>query len=180
MQVCDHPALLSDRAAQGIISGASRARRQAAAHLGGGSLSGSDVEDIEDSSEEEILGSEEDEWESGGRRGEPQRATKRGVARAYMQNSQGVSQSLAGFFWLKICRRDAVSGTKGSRPSMSQLVIMWPVCLRTLRCRQRGVQQWRQRSGAPLPAGAQAAAAKAAAHGGARWEAGGGGCEWRG
>lgn len=65
-QVCDHPALLSERAAQGIISGASRARRQAAARLGGNSLSGSDVEEIEDSSEEEILESEEGEWESGG------------------------------------------------------------------------------------------------------------------
>lgn len=65
MQVCDHPALLSDRAAQGIISGASRARRQAAARLGGGGLSGSDAEEIEDSSEEEVLESEEGEWESG-------------------------------------------------------------------------------------------------------------------
>ncbi|KAL4444622.1 hypothetical protein ABPG77_002439 [Micractinium sp. CCAP 211/92] len=63
-KVCDHPALLSVRAAQGIISGASRARRQAAARLGGNSLSGSDVEEIEDSSEEEILESEEEEWES--------------------------------------------------------------------------------------------------------------------
>ena len=65
-KVCDHPALLSERAAHGIVSGASRARRQAAARLGGGgSGSSSDVEEIEGSSEEE---DSEDEgvWESGG------------------------------------------------------------------------------------------------------------------
>ncbi|KAL4427704.1 hypothetical protein ABPG75_001793 [Micractinium tetrahymenae] len=63
-KVCDHPVLLSERGAKGIISGASRARRQAAARLGGGGLSDSDVEEIEDSSEEEVLESEEGEWES--------------------------------------------------------------------------------------------------------------------
>ena len=65
-QVCDHPALLSERAAHGIVSGVSRARRQAAARQAGGS---SDVELIEDSSEaEELADSEEGEWESGERR----------------------------------------------------------------------------------------------------------------
>jgi SNF2 family DNA or RNA helicase len=67
-KVCDHPALLSERAAHGIVSGASRARRQAAARLGGGgSGSSSDVEEIEGSSEEEGDSSEEEgDWESGG------------------------------------------------------------------------------------------------------------------
>lgn len=65
MQVCDHPALLSERAAHGIVSGVNRARRQAAARQAGGS---SDVEVIEDSSEgEELEDSEEGEWESGER-----------------------------------------------------------------------------------------------------------------
>ena len=65
MQVCDHPALLSERAAHGIVSGVNRARRQAAARQAGGS---SDVEIIEDSSEGEALeDSEEGEWESGER-----------------------------------------------------------------------------------------------------------------
>ncbi len=65
LQVCDHPALLSERAAHGIVSGVNRARRQAAARQAGGS---SDVEIIEDSSEgEELEDSEEGEWESGER-----------------------------------------------------------------------------------------------------------------
>ncbi len=66
-QVCDHPALLSERAANAIVSGASRARRVAAARLGGGGDGDSDVEAIEDSSEEELEleDSEEEEWETG-------------------------------------------------------------------------------------------------------------------
>lgn len=61
-QVCDHPALLSDRAAHNIVSGVNRARRQAAAALGGGD-DGSEAEEIDGSSDEEE--EEEEEWESG-------------------------------------------------------------------------------------------------------------------
>jgi hypothetical protein len=61
-QVCDHPALLSDRAAHNIVSGVNRARRQAAAALGGGDDGSSEAEEIDGSSDDE---EEEEEWESG-------------------------------------------------------------------------------------------------------------------
>ena len=64
-KVCDHPALLSERAAHGIVSGVSRARRQAAARLGGGSFSGEGEEEGSSSDVDEIEGSSEEEWESG-------------------------------------------------------------------------------------------------------------------
>ncbi|KAI3429485.1 hypothetical protein D9Q98_005576 [Chlorella vulgaris] len=60
-KVCDHPALLSDRAAHNIVSGVDRARRQAAAALGGGDDGSSEAEEIDGSSDDE----EEEEWKSG-------------------------------------------------------------------------------------------------------------------
>ena len=61
-KVCDHPALLSERAQQGIISGARRAARRG---LGGGGGSGSSEEEAEYDSEGDG-GSDSEGWVSSG------------------------------------------------------------------------------------------------------------------